>query len=105
MAKTKDINISINSIEKSAVSLLRAMQEKKKLIEKSNPEVIQEVKDYIFGKSEDNPYSDITSEYNNNLEKLREKVQNTAKIEKTNYLGKNKKGVNYIKKIQINPED
>jgi hypothetical protein len=104
MAKkiTKDVNISINSIEKSAVVLLQSQREKKRVLLKSmGEEGIQKVQDYIFGVSEENPFEEITEEYNQKLEALQRKIENTARVEKNNYLGKKKKGVNYIKKIKI----
>ena len=97
--KTKDVNISINSIEVSAVSLVqKRLKEQQKIIQHVG---ISAISDYIFGKSDDNPLQEITDNYNIRLQELRERVLKVVKVEKTNYLGKKKRGVNFIKKIKI----
>ena len=96
--KTKDVNISIGTIEKSAVTYLQiAKQERRKVIKEHG---IDSLKEYLFGSGE-NPFESITDAYNEKMNLLREKISEVSKTEKNNYLGKKKKGVNFIKKLKI----
>jgi methionine synthase I (cobalamin-dependent) len=97
--KIKDVNISINSIGVSAVSLAqKRLKEQQKIIQDIG---IGPIYDYIFGKSEENPLEEVTKRYNDSIEILHNKIVNIVNIEKANYLGKKKKGVNFIKKLKI----
>jgi hypothetical protein len=97
-AKAKNkVNVSINSIEKTAVVILdKAREEKRKHM--LNESVVNELKEYIFGDGE-NPFEEITETYNTRLQDLREKMKDVAKKEKTAYMGKSKKGVKGIAKV------
>jgi hypothetical protein len=100
-AKAKNkVNVSINSIEKTAVVILdKAREEKRKHM--LNKDIVKELKDYIFGSedSTENPFGDITAAYHERLQELREKMKDVAKKEKTAYMGKSKKGVKGIAKV------
>ena len=101
MKKTKrDVNVNITTIEKSMVSLITNVRiEKIKRLQ--DAETLTQVKDYIFGRTDENPLEDINESYIKNVELIRNKISKTAQIEKQNYMGKSKRGVNFVKKLKI----
>jgi hypothetical protein len=101
MKKTKrDVNVNITTIEKSMVSLITNVRiEKMKRLQ--DAETLTQVKDYIFGRTDENPLEDINEAYIKNVELIRNKISKTAQIEKQNYMGKSKRGVNFVKKLKI----
>jgi hypothetical protein len=100
------VNVSINSIETSAVVFLDKMREEKRKFLYNSSDTIESIRKYIFGQLEDNPFQEVTDAYNDKLEDLREKAGTVAKKEKKSYMGKTKKGVKGIKKIvdELNQE-
>ena len=95
--KIKDTNITINGIEQRAVNLLNELRltKRKAMFDK---EIKANLYEYVYGSGE-NPFSELNDSYEVKIIALREKVQNTAEIEKKNYLGKKKRGINFVKKL------
>ncbi len=99
MSKQKSkVNVSLNSIEASIVGIYQKAEiERKELFDE--PEVKEAVLDFIFGKSEDNPFKEITKQLNSEIDRLRKKINKESKTEKDFYIGKRKRSEKSIKKV------
>ena len=95
----KDTNISINSIEVRAVALLDELKLSKKQA-LYNQETKDALYEYVYGSGE-NPFDQLNQAYESKMEDLRERVEETAEIEKKNYLGKQKRGVKFVEKLPV----
>jgi predicted RND superfamily exporter protein len=99
MKQKNKVNTSINAIEVQAVVLRDKLQEQKRDIIRSNPDMIDILKEYIFGDGE-NPFKEFNASYEEKIEELHNKIEGVAHREKQNYIGKSRKGVNFIKKLK-----
>ena len=95
------VNHNMNNFESKAVGYFQELRRQKQN-RMTNKETVEQLKDYIFGSGE-NPFEDINKDYENKMSKLREKFDGVAQREKQNYMGKKRKGVNFVKSIK--PED
>jgi hypothetical protein len=95
------INHNLNTLETKAVGYFQELRRQKQNL-MTNKETVEKVKDYIFGEGE-NPFEEINKEYNKKVDNLRERYQGVAQRERQNYMGKKKKGVNFVRSIK--PED
>jgi hypothetical protein len=94
----KDINISITSIENSVLEMVDEKNEAKRSLLESD-EVKHQLMNYLFGDGE-NPFEEINKVFENKYLNLQNKITETSAIEKVNYLGQTKRGVNFVKKLK-----
>ena len=93
----KSIN-TLSSIHKIGYKMVQAYENyslDKKVIIASKPkgQVEQELKDYIFGLSDYNPFKEVTDEFNSIIKTLENKTNKVieSEIKVQNYLGKGTK--------------
>ena len=103
-SKIKDVNLNISGIETKVVKLYDEMINEKR-IKFQESGIKDKLIDYVFGKTEENPFESITETYYKNLKALEEQLDRIAGIEKQNYLGKSKKSVNFVKSLKIEPNN
>ena len=94
----KDFNAALATLEKAAVRLHdEKMEEKEPYL--ADKDTVEALRKYIFGETDENPIGHIEEMYEQKMEEQRVKASQSAEKEKKNYLGKQKKGVAFVKKL------